>query len=204
MKIYLLRAGKPKRGKPGARAYPKRQPAAPKKSIELRPKVADDRKRIGDKESDLIVSSKSDACLLVSVDRKSRLVRIKKVPNRLSETVKAALVAMLVTIPKEFLHTLTQDNGSEHALHAELEKVIGIDVYFCHPFSSPERGTVENRNGLIRRTFPKGTDFNLISDAEIQRVEDAINSRPMVLLGFLTPDEFHNQEEQKLIKKKAA
>ena len=111
---------------------------------------------------------------------------------------------MLIKIPKPFLHTLTQDNGSEHALHPEVEKALGIDIFFCHPYAAWERGTVENRNGLVRRSFPKGTDFNLISDEDIQRVEDLINSRPMVLLDFMTPDEFHNQEEQRLLKKKVA
>jgi len=204
LKVYLLRAGKTKRGKPGARAYPKRQPAAPKKSIDSRPTVVNNRKRIGDKESDLIVSSKSDTCLLVLVDRKTCQARLKKIRNRQAETVKAALVELLIKIPKRFRHTLTQDNGSEHALHAELENILGIDVYFCHPYSAWERGTVENRNGLIRRTFPKGTDFSLISDEEIQRVQDLMNSRPMVKFDFLTPDEFHNQEEARLLKKKAA
>jgi len=203
LKQYLLRVGKSNQGKPGGRAYKQRQPAAPKKNIDSRPKVVNQRKRIGDKESDLIVSSKSEVCLLVMVDRRSRQVRLKKISNRLSETVKAALVAMLIVIPEEFRHTLTQDNGPEHALHAELETVVGMDVYFCHPYSAWERGTVENRNGLIRRWFPKGTDFDKISDTEIQRVEDKINSRPMVILNFLTPDEFHNEEEIKLLKKAA-
>jgi IS30 family transposase len=197
LKRYLLRAGKSNQGKPGGRAFKQRQPAAPKKSVEVRPAIVSERTRLGDKESDLIVSSRSDACLLVMVDRKSRQVRIKKLSNRLSETVKAALVAMLIKIPKEFRHTLTQDNGSEHALHAELERAVGMDVYFCHPYSAWERGTVENRNGLIRRWFPKGTDFNLLSDTQIQEVEDLINARPMVCLDFLTPDEFHNQEEER-------
>lgn len=189
LKKYLLRAGKPRRGKPGARVYKRRAPAAPKKSIESRPREANERSCIGHKESDLIVSSKSDASLLVMVDRKLRKVRLKKLPNRKAETVKAALVAMLMGIPAHLRHTLTQDNGSEHALHAELERVTGVKVYFCHPYSAWERGTVENRNGIIRRFFPKQTDFALVSDEELMRLEKRINSTPMVVLDFLTPDE---------------
>jgi IS30 family transposase len=203
LKQYLVRVGRTNQGKPGGRAYKQRQPAAPKKNIDTRPSVVNRRDRIGDKESDLIVSSKSETCLLVMVDRKSRQVRLKKLTNRLSETVKAALVAMLIVIPKRFRHTLTQDNGSEHALHAELEAAVQMDIYFCHPYASWERGTVENRNGLIRRWFPKGTDFSQVSDDEIQQVEDKINSRPMVILDFLTPDEFHNEEEKKQLRKAA-
>ena len=101
----------------------------------------------------------------------------------------AALVAMLMGIPAHLRHTLTQDNGSEHALHAELERVTGVKVYFCHPYSAWERGTVENRNGIIRRFFPKQTDFALVSDEELMRLEKRINSTPMVVLDFLTPDE---------------
>jgi IS30 family transposase len=194
LKEYLLRAGKPKRGRPGARSYKRREPAAPKKSIEARPKEANERRRLGDKESDLIVSGKSDACLLVVADRRSRQLRLKKLSNRKAETVKAALVALLIVTPKHLRLTLTQDNGSEHALHAELERVLGIEVFFCHPYSAWERGTVENRNGLIRRFFPKGTDFALVSEAEVARVEALINSRPMKILDFFTPDEFHNEE----------
>jgi IS30 family transposase len=198
LKKYLLRAGKPKRGKPGARAYPQRQPSAPKKSIELRPVQANERSRVGDNESDLIVSNKSDACLLVVVDRRLRRLRLRKLKNRQSETVRAALVAILLMVPKALRHTLTQDNGSEHALHAELERVTGISVYFCHPYSAWERGTVENRNGVIRRFFPKGTDFALISDDDVAQVEQTINSTPMAVLNFMTPEEAYEQELLKL------
>ena len=194
LKEYLLRAGKPKRGKPGARSYKRRAPAAPKKSIENRPENANQRSELGHSESDLIVSHKSDAALLVAVDRRSRKVRLRKIPNRQAQTVKAALVAMMTALPVQLRRTLTQDNGSEHALHQQLEAVLGLSVFFCHPYAACERGTVENRNGLIRRYFPKGTDFALVSEHDVQRVEERINSRPMVVLDFMTPNEFEEQE----------
>ncbi len=196
---FLLRAGKKRQGKPGARAYPKRQPAAPKKSIDIRFEEANNRSRLGDSESDLIVGGCGEACLLVFVDRRARQLRLRKLPNRKAETVRQALVEIMHRIPKHLRHSLTQDNGSEHALHAELEKALGISVFFCHPYSAWERGTVENRNGIIRRYFPKGTNFNLVTDEQVQWVEDKINSTPMKLLGFLTPDEFYQREELKLV-----
>lgn len=198
---YLPRAGKPKRGKPGARAYPKRQPAAPKKGLDLRPIEANERLEIGHKESDLIVSAKSDANLLVVVDRKGRQVRLKKLPNRQSETVRRGLVSVLSKTPPCLRRTLTQDNGSEHALHAQLEQDVKISVYFCDPYAAWQRGTVENRNGVIRRYFPKGTDFSAVSDEDVARVERIINSTPMKILGFLTPDEFHQREEKQIFEK---
>lgn len=198
LKKYLIRAGKPKRGKPGGRSYPKRQPAAPKRSIETRPKVVELRQRFGDFESDLIVSRKSDWCLLTLVDRKQRKIWLRKLPNRQAETVRDKLLEVFGKIPPELRLTLTQDNGSEHALHADLERLLDIKVYFCHPYSSPERGTVENRNGLVRRFFPKGTDFGRITDEEIAKVERWINARPMAVLNFRTPNEMYEEELLKL------
>lgn len=198
LKQYLLRAGKPRRGKPRARSYPKRQPAAPKRSIDIRPEVANQRERFGDFESDLIVGGKSDQCLLTVVDRRLRKTWVRKLPNRQAETVHDKLIEVLGKIPPNLRFTLTQDNGSEHALHADLERVLNIEVYFCHPYSSPERGTVENRNGLIRRFFPKGTDFSKITDEQIANVENWINTRPMKLLKFRTPNELFEEECFKL------
>lgn len=200
LKKYLLRAGKTRRGKPGGRACPRRQPAAPKKSIEQRPAIVEKRERIGDYESDLIVSGKSDACLLVVVDRRFRKVHLCKLQNRQAETVKSGLAAFFFRIPSYLRYTLTQDNGPEHALHAELAQATGLEIFFCHPYSACERGTVENRNGIVRRYFPKGTDFSLVTDEEVARVERLINSRPMVILGFLTPDEAYQQEVERIQK----
>ncbi len=197
LRKYLLRAGKPRRGKPGARGLSRRQPAAPKRSIAERPESVNNRDRIGDNESDLIVSSKSDACLVVMVDRRTRRVHIRKAENRLSEKVKAVLASILLGLPANERRTLTKDNGPEHAQHKELEEMTGVTIYFCHPYAAYERGTVENINGLIRRHFPKKTDFGTVTHEQVAWVERKINSRPMVILGFLSPDEFHRQEQNK-------
>lgn len=201
---YLLRVGKPRRGKPGARGRKRRDPAAPKKSIESRPDDANARRVIGHTESDLIVSGKGDACLLVMADRKSRQVRLKKLPNRKAETIKIALVGLYRDIPKYLRLTLTQDNGSEHALHLDLERETEVQVYFCHPYSAWERGTIENRNGIVRRFFPKGTDFALVSHEQIRDVEKWMNSTPMVVLDFHTPDEVHQLESENAFQRQLA
>ena len=202
LKQYLLRAGKPKRGKPGAREYPKRQPAAPKKSIEQRCAAANKRREVGHLESDQIVGAGSTSVLNLA-ERSSRFIRLRKLVNLQSKTVNRVLNGLLTATPKGAKKTLTQDNGPEHARHDELERDTKILVYFCHPYCAPERGTVENRNGIVRRYFPKGTNFDNVSEAELLAVQNKINSTPMKLLGFRTPEEVYYQQLQRLIKKAA-
>jgi IS30 family transposase len=88
---------------------------------------------------------------------------------------------------------LTLDNGSEHVLHERITRAIGIRCYFCEPYRAWERATNEQRNGLIRWYFPKGTDFARLRKADVLQVESAINNRPMKCLGFKTPLEIAAQ-----------
>ena len=90
---------------------------------------------------------------------------------------------------KEKVKTLTFDNGKEFAAHRLIENRLDAPVYFAHPYSSWERGTNENMNGLIRQYFPKGTDFNRVTDQEIQRVMNRLNHRPRKTRGYKTPIE---------------
>lgn len=203
LKKYLLRAGKPKRGKPGAREYPKRQPAAPKRSIEQRDAAANERSAVGHLESDQMVGSGS-ACVLNLAERSSRFIRLRKVDNLQSKTVNRVLNGLLTATPKGAKNTLTQDNGSEHARHDELERDTKILVYFCHPYCASERGTVENRNGIVRRYFPKGTNFDNVSEVELLAVQNKINSTPMKLLGFRTPEEVYQEQLRQLLETKKA
>ena len=85
--------------------------------------------------------------------------------------------------------SLTYDNGLEMAQHKRLSRQTGMQVYFAHPYSSWERGTNENTNGLIRRFFPKGTDFRLVDERQLQEVQNKLNSRPRKVLGYKTPAE---------------
>ncbi len=84
---------------------------------------------------------------------------------------------------------MTYDNGKEMAAHKLFTKETGMKVYFAHPYSSWERGTNENTNGMIRRIFPKGTDFNQVSAIELEKVQDWLNNRPRKILGYKTPIE---------------
>jgi len=84
---------------------------------------------------------------------------------------------------------MTYDNGIEMARHEKITQNTGVKIYFAHPYSSWERGTNENTNGLIRRYFPKGTDFNKISQKQLLSVQDKLNNRPRKIIGYKTPNE---------------
>ncbi len=93
---------------------------------------------------------------------------------------------------------MTYDNGLEMANHKWLSENTGMDIYFAHPYSSWERGTNENTNGLIRRFLPKGTDFNDVSIEELKRIESNLNNRPRKVLGFKTPNQIRKEEIDKM------
>lgn len=140
-----------------------------------------------------MVSRQSSVGLNTIVERKTGFVFITRVQNATAEATKAAVVNRLSFLPKEFLITLTSDNGSENALYDQIEEELDIFWYFAHPYHSWERGTNENTNGLVRWYFPKGTDFATISDEAIQAVEDTLNNRPRKRLGWKTPLEVFNE-----------
>ncbi|MFO7650666.1 MAG: IS30 family transposase [bacterium] len=110
-----------------------------------------------------------------------------RVRGRDRKRIAAAIILRLGPLPPAARRTLTLDNALEHACHESVTAALGIRCYFCDPYSAWQRGTNENRNGLIRRHFPKGTDFAKLTRAEIERAESAINNRPMKCLGFKTP-----------------
>ena len=87
------------------------------------------------------------------------------------------------------LHSITYDNGCEFSKHELVNEKLGCNSYFCKPYHAWEKGTVENINGLIRRFFPKGTNFDTITDEDIIKMENWINNLPMKVLGFKTPNE---------------
>ena len=84
---------------------------------------------------------------------------------------------------------MTLDNGKEFAAHERIAESLELKVYFAHPYSSWERGINENTNGLVRQYFPKRTDFNQVTDQEIQAVADKLNLRPRKTRGFQSPNQ---------------
>ena len=99
---------------------------------------------------------------------------------------------MFSDMPKGTVKSITYDNGKENTGHIEINKILNTLSYFCQPYHSWEKGTVENTNGLIRRFFPKGTNFDTITDAHIAQVESWLNNRPRKCLNYFTPQEVFN------------
>lgn len=153
--------------------------------IAERPAIVESRKRVGDWEGDTIVG-KGLARVVTLVDRKSGLLRMRLVPNGEADTVMRAIVHALHPL-RARVHTLTWDNGSEFAEHALVDIALVATSYFAEPYSSWQRGTNENTNGLIRQYLPKGCDLSVYSDADIQAIEDKLNQRPRKRLDFRTP-----------------
>lgn len=158
-------------------------------SIDIRPPIVGRRIRIGDWEDDCIVSHYSQYRLKTINDRVSGIVLIEKINNGTVEETNRAVIKRLGVIPKQFRATLTRDRGSENVGHNDLENTLGIRCFFAHAYHSWERGSNENANGLIRRFFPKKTDFRKITNEDIQRVEYLLNSRPRKRLAWKTPYE---------------
>ena len=182
LRPYLARRHK-KRAKMGGRKGQRIfRPNGP--SIEVRPRVVSKRTRIGDWEGDSIESRDHAPGLNSLVDRMTGLLLLSKLSDK---TARATTEVVALRLSAMTAHTLTLDNGPENQYWRELEAGTGASVYFAHPYCSGERGTNENTNGLVRRVYPKGTDFRLVSDEDIAALEYALNTRPRKRLGWKTP-----------------
>ena len=163
-------------------------------SIDNRPKHIELREEIGHWEGDLMIGVGQKSAIATVVERKTRYTFIMKIDNRKSKTVTKAFANSLNTLPKNIRKSMTYDNGIEMANHKWLSNNTGMDIYFAHPYSSWERGTNENTNGLIRRFFPKGTDFNNITLKQLKDAQYNLNNRPRKVLGYKTPTEKMTEE----------
>jgi len=158
-------------------------------SIHERPKIATDRKRFGDWETDSVIFSKQRSVLSVQYERKMRLCRLKKVADKTALESETAIQRHLSRLPKYLRKSITRDNGLENVLHIETERLFGIPSYFCDTYSSWQKGGVENLNGLIREYFPKKCSFDDVTDEEVLAVQEKLNDRPRKSLHYLTPNE---------------
>ena len=155
--------------------------------IDKRPDYINLRSVIGHWEIDTAVSGKSKAAIMVLIERRTRYVIIKKLLAKTSYYMHNATVKSLEEYPARLRQSLTYDNGTENVLHEYTNAVLGTKSYFCNPYHSWEKGTVENVIGVIRRFYSKKTDWNNISQWDLNKVARFINNRPMKLLGFKTP-----------------
>lgn len=157
--------------------------------ISQRPEMVKGRTRQGDWEGDTVRSPMSStACVATYVDVTTRFLLASKLPAYRAKDLNKATAKMFKGIN---LHTITVDNGMEFGGFKDLEKMLMTPIYFSHPGCPWERGSNENCNGLLRRYFPKGTDFADVSEEELQEIVDKLNDRPRKVLGYRTPREVH-------------
>jgi transposase, IS30 family len=183
---HLVRSHRRRRPR-GSHPWPK-QLIPQRVSIHQRPEAINLRQELGHWETDLVIGS-GRSVLQVLVERKSRLVRLHLNPNKTAQASYEALSFLFAKIHPSLRQSITYDNGLENLLHVEINQRFGLLSFFCTPYHSWEKGTVENTNGLIRRFLPKKTNFNTISQRTLQRIEFWLNSRPRKCLNFQTSAE---------------
>jgi len=185
LRIYLRRRRKRRQRKGTRRGQRVLKPKGI--SIEARPKVVLERKRIGDWEGDTVESKDHQPGVNTLLERKSGLFLVTHLKSKTSASTCEAVKTRLEFLPNRFKKTLTLDNGVENSDWQRLQKETKMKCFYAHPYSSWERGANENANGLLRDYFPKKTDFSMISRELLATVEHELNTRPRKRLGWKTP-----------------
>ena len=162
-------------------------------SIVDRPIHIDNRLEIGHWESDSVESKCRKKALNVLIERTTRLVHICKVASKKSNDTKDAIIKRLTDHPDHLVKSITYDNGPENAKHLKINEKLNCDSYFCQPYHSWEKGSVEQVNGLIRRYIPKGSDLSKVHYKTIEKIETLLNNRPRKCLNFKTPNEVYTE-----------
>lgn len=157
-------------------------------SIDERPEIVASKGRFGDWEADSIIGARHKRGILSAVERKSKLTRLRNLATKAAAEMKDKTIEVLTPLAAK-VHTITVDNGKEFCEHEQIAAGLQARIYFAHPYASWERGLNENTNGLVRQYFPKKYDFATITDQDLQRVEDLLNTRPRKTLGYRTPNE---------------
>jgi IS30 family transposase len=157
------------------------------RSITERPAIVARRSQIGHWEIDTVQGT-SRACLVTAVERATGYALIGKLESCTTEALVARLTDLLQNQPHP-VRTITADNGSEMTGYRYLEQRLGVRFYFTQPYSAWQRGSIEHLNGLIRRVYPKRTDFTDVTQHDCTRLAQDLNRRPRRRLGFRTPEE---------------
>ena len=160
--------------------------------IEDRPDVVLDRSRIGDIEVDLMMGKEHKSALLVMTDRTTLITMIEKLSSKNADEVYEKMKTRLTNFSTSWVKTITFDNGKEFAYHHKIAEDLNVKTYFTRPYTSQDKGTVENRIGVIRRFFPKKTDLRKVTDKRIKEVERLLNYRPVRKFNYNNPIEVLN------------
>jgi IS30 family transposase len=187
--IKELPQARPKRRKRG-QGKTRRGPSIPNRvGIEQRPKEVNERARYGDWEGDLIVGAGQSGYILTLVERSALLTMTRKLDTKNAEQTAEAIIDAFMDMPPFWIKTITFDNGTEFASHEKVARETGADVYFAAPYSSYQRGTNENTNGLIRRFLPKKMSFENLTQERMDIIEEELNNRPRKKLNFESPND---------------
>jgi IS30 family transposase len=158
-------------------------------SIDLRPEIVNTKERFGDWEIDTIVGNDNHGAILTVTERQTNFLIPEKLElgKNAAELAKTAVNALFAY--RECVHTITGDNGTEFANHEFIAKKLKTKFFFTHPYSSWEKGSIENANKLIRQYIQKGTDFDTLNNQQIKQIQYNINNRPRKKLNFYSPKE---------------
>lgn len=157
--------------------------------IDQRPDVVDERKRVGDIEVDLMMGSEHKSALLVMTDRATLVTMLEKLKGKEAQEVYEKMEQRLTNFSSSWVKTITFDNGKEFAEHQKIGALLNAKTYFTRPYTSQDKGTVENRIGVVRRFFPKKTDLRIVSEKRIKEVERLLNYRPIRKFNYNNPIE---------------
>ena len=158
-----------------------------KVSIDERPEIINQKQRFGDWEIDTIVGAENKGAILTATERLTGFLIMKKLPNGKNAKELAKILFHMLLPYKNFVHSITSDNGTEFYEHKWIAKMLNTKYYFAHPYSSWERGLNEYTNGLIRQYIPKKEEFKKYSDNDIENFQKKINRRPRKKLNFDAP-----------------
>lgn len=189
--IYLARASQYRKRRGHSNKHQKSH-IPDRVSIDERPSYIEKRIQPGHWETDTVISRQSKKALAVILERASRLLHIERLSSKTSIKLSKAVKNRLNYHPKHMRRTITYDNGSENVEHQKINYTLGTKSYFCNPYHSWEKGSVENAVGLIRRFLPKKTDLATISHQQIKNIETLLNNRPRKCLDYKTPSEVFN------------
>lgn len=181
-----------KRRKRGSAKYKHASKIPNRTPLENRSELANSRQELGHWEADTAVSRQSKGAIAVMIERKTRLIKIHKLASKSALNMRNALVESLQSEPTHLRKSITFDNGTENTLHASVNQALGTLSFFCQPYHSWEKGSVEQSIGLVRRFYPKKTDWDLVSQQDLDIIQDQLNHRPRKCLNFLSPTEAYS------------
>lgn len=203
LKYYLTRKHKTRRKYSGRKTQ--KLPKIPNRlniteRIKFFPK-SETRQEFWHFEGDSILSVRSTfSAIHTEVERKTRFIFAQKINKKSAENVEYVTIRIFSELPKNSIKSTTWDNGTEHTNHQQVTKQTWITIFFAEPYKSWQRWTNEHANGMIRRYFPKWTNFDEITENQLQEVVQKLNNRPRKIFNYRTSQELFDEELRKIKK----